>query len=115
MFPGSVAAQLRNRGHDVVSVHDDAELEGTSDQELMLAAVSSGRAIVTENVQDCLPLQGAALASDRPCPVLIFTTNRQFPRANARTNGRLMAALDQLLAGRPMPSGSIFLKPRPTP
>lgn len=113
MFPSTSAVQLRARGHDVVAVHEDPDLEGASDEELVLVAVSAGRAIVTENVQDFRPLQAAALASGRPSPVLIFTTNRQFPRAHARTGGRLVAALERFLEAGAAPSGAIFLKPEP--
>ena len=111
MFPNSIAVQLRARGRDAISVHEDPELEGASDEELVLAAVSCGRAIVTENVQDFRLLQATALASGQPCPVLIFTTNRPFPRGNSRTSGRLVTALDRLLEAGAALSGAIFLKP----
>jgi predicted nuclease of predicted toxin-antitoxin system len=111
MFATAIAEQLRARGRDVVSVHETPDLEGASDEELLRVAVAADRAIVTENVQDFRPLQAAAPASRRPCPALIFTTNRQYPRANTRTSGRLVAALDRLLEAKAVPSGAIFLTP----
>lgn len=52
MYPGSIAGQLRGRGHDAVSVHDRGEdslsLEGATDPEILTAAQAAGRALVTE-------------------------------------------------------------------
>ena len=49
-----IAEQLRGRGHDVASVHDDAyqQLEGAPDDEVFAAARADERVVVTENVPD---------------------------------------------------------------
>lgn len=44
-------------------------------------------------------------------PGLTFTTNRQLPRGDPATVGRLILALDALLAERPALSAAHFLKP----
>lgn len=112
MYPGAVAEQLRARGHDTISLHDPdyRSLEGAPDDEVFVAAIAMKRALVTENVPDFRRLEADALANGEPCPSLVFTTNRQFPRGDAATVGRLVLALDALLLTKPALTGAIFLK-----
>ena len=114
MYPATVAEQLRARGHDVFSIHDleYRRLEGVPDEEVFAAAVAEGRALVTENVPDFRRLEAAALARGERTPTLIFKTNRQFPRGDPATLGRLVVALDSLLAEPPALPAAIFLRPR---
>jgi hypothetical protein len=117
MYAATIAAQLRARGHDVVSVHDPdyRRLEGASDQEVRACSVTDGRALVSENVPDLRRIEVAALARSEPVARLIFTTDRQFPRGDPRTVGRLVLALDALLAARPDLRTALFLKPSTDP
>jgi predicted nuclease of predicted toxin-antitoxin system len=113
MYPASIAEQLRARGHDVVSVHDPdyRALEGAPDEEIWAAAVAAGRALVSENVADFRRIEMAALSRSENPARLIFTTDRQFPRGDPRTLGRLVRALDALLAAHPALATALFLKP----
>ncbi len=113
MYSGTIAQQLRERGHDVVSVHDAEyrRLEGAHDEEIFATAAAEGRAPVTENVPDYRRLEAGALARGEDIPKLIFTTNRQFPRGDPAALGRLVRALDAMLEERPGPAAAIFLKP----
>ena len=113
MYPATVAVQLRRRGHDAVSIHDPDHrwLEGEPDVKVFTAALSEGRAIVTENVPDYRRLEMEALADGKAVPGLVFTTNRRFPRGRAGTVGHLVIALVALLEERPDLSTSIFLEP----
>jgi len=115
MYPPAVAEQLRTRDHDVVSVHDPEYhyLEGAPDDEIFAAALAHQRALVTENVPDFRRLESDALARGEKHTTLVFTTNRQFPRGEPGTLGRLVEALDALLTGPSMPRGSLFLKRAP--
>ncbi len=112
MFPTTLADHLRARGHDVVSVHDAdyRHLEGVPDAEVFAAAIADDRGLLTENVADFRRLETDALGRDVPCPRLIFTTNRQFPRGQAGTVGRLVLALDAALAEHREGSASFFLE-----
>ncbi len=114
MYPATVAEQLRARGHDVFSIHDPEyrRLEGVPDDEVFAAAVAEGRALVTENVSDFRRLEAEALARSEQTPSLVFTTNRQFPRGDPATLGRLVVALDALLEERSALPAAIFLRPR---
>ena len=114
MFPGVLAQQLRARGHDVVSVHDSAyvQLEGARDADVFEAAVAETRTIVTEDVSGFWSLEADALANGRPTPGLVFTTDRQFPRGDPATFGRLVRALDALLKSERDPPAVVFLRRR---
>lgn len=112
MFPGVLAQQLRTRGHDVVSIHDPAyvRLEGATDADVFEAAVAETRTIVTEDVSGFRSLGVDALADGRPTPGLVFTTDRQFPRGDPATFGRLVRVLDELLKSEVDPPAVVFLR-----
>ena len=112
MYAPAIAEQLRARGHDVATVHDPAyrALEGEPDEEVWAAAIADHRALVSENVRDFRRLEADALAASQPRPPLIFTTDRQFPRGDPATIGRLVTALDALLAAEPHLVTALFLK-----
>jgi hypothetical protein len=113
MYSPAIAEQLRARGHDVASVHDAAyrALEGEPDEDVSAAAVADDRVLVSENVQDFRRLEADAIARAQRCAPLIFTTDRQFPRGHPATVGRLVTALDALLAAEPDLVTALFLKP----
>lgn len=113
MYSATVAEQLRVRGHDAVSVHepDYHSLEGAPDEEVFAAAVVEDRALVTENVPDFRRLEAEALARGEERAGLVFTTNRQFLRGDPATIGKIILALDALLAERATLTTAIFLKP----
>ena len=111
------AEQLRARGRDVASVHDPEyqRLEGEPDEEVSAAALAANRVLVTENVQDFRRIETDALARAQPTARLMFTTDRQFPRGDPATIGRLVTALDALLIAEPDLATSLFLKPTLSP
>lgn len=91
-----VAAALRERGHDVVSVAEQDGLRAISDEELFRWAAEHGRRIVTENVKDFAPLMRRAEESGQPATPVLFTSSRAFPRSR-RNPGPLIAAIDAWL------------------
>ena len=112
MYPAGVAEQLRAHGHDAVSVHDPnhRRLEGPSDDEIFAVALAEERALVTENVPDFRRLETEALARGAVHAVLVYTSNRQFPRGRPGTTGYLVEALHALFTDRPQGPGPFFLK-----
>lgn len=98
MWPPAVAEQLRRRRHDVVAVAELPDLRGQPDDAVFAFAAREGRAIVTENVPDYRLLAASELRAGRSHPPLIFTSDRAYPRGDRRTAGRLVTALDRLLA-----------------
>lgn len=113
MYAPTVAVQLRERGHDAASLHDPQyrALEGEPDQEVWAAAIADDRVLVSENVQDFRRIEADALARAQPVARVIFTTNRQFPRGDPATLGRLLTALD----AEPDLTTALFLKPAISP
>lgn len=111
MYAPAVAVELRARGHDVLSVHEaDPVLAGASDAEVLSAAVSAERVLVTENVRDFRPLEIAILEAGHRHYGIVYTSDRQFPRGAPASIGDLVRALDALVKGSaPLRDWSIFL------
>lgn len=85
----------RERGHDAVAVPERPDLVGLPDAEVWRAAGADGRALVTENVRDFVPLARAAEAVGEAHGGLVLTSPRTFP-CSTRAIAVLVDALDQL-------------------
>ena len=111
-FSFRIAEQLRRRGFDVVAVVERTELRQMSDYDLLGWAHLDGRVVVTENVQDFLPIHAEFLNHGEPHSGIILTAPNKFPRSIAAV-GMLVTALAKLLeegAGRAsLPSDVIWL------
>lgn len=95
-----LAAQLRERGHDVVAVQERPDLLGKDDERIFAVAQVEGRAILTEDPA----FRGIAamrIHSGMTHHGLIMTSNSRFPRGEPRTLGRLVKVLDALLTAHP--------------
>lgn len=92
-----IAEQLRARGHDVTAVAGHAALAGLADWRLIAAAHQEGRALLTENVGDFLPIATELARSGTPHAGIILANPRRFRRSSDGI-GRLVEALDGLLA-----------------
>ena len=99
-YSPKIADELRARGHDVVSVKERDELQGLGDLQLWNSAVAEGRALLTENVADFMPLvREAAAQGDRHFGV-VFTSPRSMPRG-AGTIGLYVDVLNAFLRAHP--------------
>jgi len=79
--------------------------------DVLATARREERALVTENVRDYRPLEIGLLAEGSHHAGLVYTSNRQFPRGDPATTGRLVRALDALLRDVPnLRDRSIFLE-----
>jgi hypothetical protein len=58
MFSDGIAQQLRARGYDVISVVADSALVGLPGDQVLAYATTEGRALVTANIKDFVPLDG---------------------------------------------------------
>jgi predicted nuclease of predicted toxin-antitoxin system len=101
MWPATLAEQLRRRGHDVVAVSERADLAHRGDDVIFECAAREGRVLLTENVPDFVPLAVDVLSAGGTFPGLLLTSNAAWPRGNPRTLGRVVRALDALLAAHP--------------
>lgn len=110
MLTGAIAEQLRARGRDVTAVVEDPALTGLPDEELLASAVGDGRALVTANIKDFVPIDQRYRATGRGHAGLVLVSARTFPQNRALV-GALVAALDKLLTeGSPMPNSAVFLR-----
>jgi hypothetical protein len=92
-----VARTLRDRGHDVIAVAEEADMYAMLDRELYRWAAERGRRIVTENIKDFRRVHAAAHESGAAPGGLLYTSSRTFPRSR-RNPGPLIEALDTWLA-----------------
>ncbi len=112
MYWPALAGQLVARGHDVTAVAADAALAGLSDEELFRAAQLDGRAVVTENVGDFIPIVQEHVATGTPHHGLVLVAPSAFPRDRANvaaTLGAMVTALDALLEQDPDTSGDAWV------
>lgn len=105
-FSFRIAEQLRRKGCDVVAVVERSDLREMSDDALLRWASQDERALVTENVQDFLPIHAEFLNHGEQHGGLVLTSARKFPRSNAGF-GALVTALAQVLSRHP---GSSWLR-----
>lgn len=105
MYSPVMAEELRGRGHDVTAVAADPELVSLEDAMVLRYATSHQRCVVTENVRDFVMLARCTSHAG-----LLLVNSQRWPRTRAGM-GRLIAALDKLIAADqvPGPDGSAWL------
>lgn len=97
MFSDDIAGQLRKLGHDVLSVVADPALVGLPDDQILAEAAAGGRALVTANVKDFVPLDAYYRTTGRQHAGLILVSTKTFPQDRSLP-GALVDALAALLA-----------------
>ena len=96
MLSGAIAEQLRARRHDVAAVVEDNALISLPDEDLLVAAADGGRAIVTANIKDFVPLDQRWKAAGQSHAGIVLVPTKTFPQ-NRAFIGALADALDKLL------------------
>ena len=114
MLDPAIAERLSRRGHDVEAVAERPDLRTQPDSVILAAAEDEDRVIVTQDLGDFRVLAAAEARSGRPHPALILISGRSWPRANRRTLGRLVNALDDLLTSGAAVEGERWLASRRT-
>ena len=98
MFSGLIAEQLRAAGHDVLAVVTDQALVTLPDDQILAYATATGRALVTANIKDFMPLDARNQAASQTHAGLILVSSKTFPQDRAYTAAitkALAALLDQ--------------------
>ena len=112
MLSPAVADDLAKLGHDAAAVASRADLREQPDEAILAAARDEGRAIVTADIGDFRRLASAEAAAGRPLPPLILLHSRPWPGRNrSGAAGRLVTALDALLASGAEVEGEHWLQP----
>jgi hypothetical protein len=96
MFSDAIAGQLRAQHHDVIAVVGDPALAGLPDDQILACATAQGRALVTANIRDFMPLNSQYAASGTPHGGLILVSAKTFPQ-DASYVGAITSALATLL------------------
>ncbi len=75
LSPRGIAAKLREAGHDVLALAEDATFEGLPDPQVLELAASEQRILITRNSRDFAPLarQWAEAGHSHAGIVLIWT------------------------------------------
>lgn len=103
-----IAQQLRQAGHDAVTVLEiEVGLAAKTDEDVLAWASRSRRCVVTENISDFARLAQQGFGHHG----IVFVLGRRFPRTGAGLQ-RMAEALDELLtAGElPGPDGVTWLR-----
>ena len=98
MFSDDIAQQLRAKGYDVISVVADPALIGLPDDQALAYATTEGRALVTANIKDFVPLDGRYRAAGQSHAGLILVSTKTFPQ-NRGFPPAITTALATLLSG----------------
>jgi hypothetical protein len=96
MFSDTIAQQLRAKGHDIIAVVADPALVSLPDDQILAHAAAAGRALVTANIKDFMPLDGQYRAAGQSHSGLILVSTRTFPQDRSYT-GAITSALAALL------------------
>ncbi len=99
MFSDAIAQQLRAKGHDVQAVVSDPSLASLPDDQILSRAAGTGRALVTANIKDFMPLDARYRAAEQAHAELILVSAKTFPQNRSYTS-TVASALAALLDGR---------------
>jgi hypothetical protein len=96
MFSDAIAQQLRAKGHDVQAVVADPSLASLPDDQILSRATATGRALVTANIKDFIPLDARYRAAGQAHAGLILVSAKTFPQNRSYTSA-ITSALTALL------------------
>jgi len=97
MFSDTIAQQLRAKGH-VQAVVADPSLASLPDDQILSRAAATGRALVTANIKDFMPLDARYRAAGQAHAGLILVSAKTFPQNRSYTSAvasALAALLDE--------------------
>ena len=98
MFTDDIAQQLRTKGDDVHLGRHRSGPGGLPDDQILAYATAEGRALVTANIKDFIPLDARYRAADQSHAGLILVSTKTFPQ-NRGFPSAVAAALATLLSG----------------
>ena|SRR5437762_8088080 len=98
MLSDDIAQQLRAKGYDVISIVANPALTGLPDDQVLAYATSGGRALVTTNIKDFIPLDSRYRAADQSHAGLILVSTKTFPQ-NRGFLSAITSSLATLLSG----------------
>lgn len=100
LYSKQIAEQLRERGHDAVSVTERPDLHGLLDTDLFALMAAERRALLTENWADFGRELEKAAAAGMTHHGVVFTSRQQLPRSRDAI-GLYVRVLDDFLERHP--------------
>ena len=104
MVPVRIARRLRNAGLDVDAVAEHPSLRGLPDAEQLQRAADDGRALVTYDAGDLLPLAARRRASGQGHAGLVLLRSDRFPQGDP---DKIVRRLRRLLREPRPPAGFV--------
>lgn len=98
MFTDDIAEQLRTSGYDIIAVVADPAPVGLPDDQVLAYATAEGRALVTANIKDFVPLDTHYRAAGQSHAGLILVSTKTFPQSRGFPSA-VTTALATLLGG----------------
>jgi hypothetical protein len=98
MFSDDIAQQLGAKGYDVISVVADQTLVGLPDDHVLAYATTAGRALITANIKDFVPLDGRYRAAGQSHAGLVLVSTKTFPQSRGFPSA-ITTSLATLLSG----------------
>jgi hypothetical protein len=98
MLSGAIAEQLRAKGQDALTVVDDPALISLPDDQILAHATTAGRALVTANIKDFMPLDAQYRAAGQAHAGLVLISTKTFAQDRSFTaaiTSALIALLDE--------------------
>ncbi len=80
MFSGAIAEELRAKGHDALAVVTDPALISLPEDQILARAAATGRALITANIKDFMPLDAQYRAANQTHAGLILVSTKTLPR-----------------------------------
>ncbi len=102
MISPAVARELRARGHDVEAVAERIDLVAASDDEVLRAAASTARAVVTVDISDFAVLDRDWRSQSLTHAGILFVPSVEFPQ-DGNFVGALVMSLDAAAAEQQLP------------
>lgn len=99
-YAPELASSLRERGHDVGAVAERIDLRHLVDVDILAVATAEGRAVVTEDAKDFVPIGARRLPSREAHFGIVLVSPNALPRSR-HGFGRIIRALDTLLTAHP--------------
>ena len=112
MSSDAIAQQLRAKDHDVQAVVADPSLVSLPDDQILACAAAAGRALVTANIKDFMPLDARYRAAGQTHGGLILVSAKTIPHNRSYTaavTSALATLLDQ--PGQIQAGQVTFLRP----
>jgi predicted nuclease of predicted toxin-antitoxin system len=94
-YADEIAQRLRDASHDAETVSERG-LKGLDDEALLVMCAAEGRALVTNNARDFVPLARAWSAAGREHAGVLLTADASMPRHKGGI-GRYVAVLTALM------------------